>query len=61
MDEVDQRTKSLRSILELMRRNAGKTDPVAAESWELFRAFFMIKDADARREVVELAKKLSNS
>lgn len=61
MDEVDERTKNLRSMLELMRKEAGETDPAAIESLELFRAFFMIKDAGARREVIDLAKKLSNN
>jgi hypothetical protein len=61
MDELEQRAKGLRSILEQMRKNAGETDPLTSESWELFRAFFKIKDVEARRSVIDLAKKLSSS
>lgn len=61
MDEVDERSKNLRSMLELMRKEAGETNPAAAEGLELFRAFFMIKNAEARREVINLAKRLSSN
>ena len=61
MDEVEKRTKSWRSVLELMRRNAGDTSPVAAEGAELFNAFIKIKDAGSRREVIDLAKRLSSN
>lgn len=61
MGKLDQRTKDLRSVLELMRRNMRKHDSITAEGVELIRAFFKIRDTEARRSVIELAKKLSSS
>lgn len=61
MDEIDKRTKNLKAILEQMRNSAGETDPAGIESLELIRAFFMIKDIESRRKVIDLAKSLSKS
>lgn len=61
MDDMDSQTKGLRSALELMRDKTGETNPVAAECLELCRAFFKIRDAAARRELLDLAKRLSSN
>lgn len=61
MDELEKRTKNLRSVHDLMRRKARTADPISVDAFELVRVFIMIKDAGARREVIDLAKKLSSS